>query len=190
MNKLIVVVGPHGVGKTRLTDYLREHLESCNLFRLSGQPDKSKEGLIKSVQMYEAIFHYLQMMKDIPMTFVFDSFYMTEEAMSEIKDKEYSFHEAYQKFSKQLNSLPYDIYYFNLYLKDTSLFEKRISSRTHHKYFSVCSINSIALQSIYQRIRDELKQEEHIKVYDIPMDDFSKAYQLIEEILEIRRDFK
>ena len=49
MNKLIVVVGPHGVGKTRLTDYLREHLESCNLFRLSGQPDKSKEGLIKSV---------------------------------------------------------------------------------------------------------------------------------------------
>lgn len=189
MNQLIIVVGAHGVGKTRLTDYLRDNLESCNLFRLSGQPDKSKDGLTKSIQMYEALLNYLEVMKDVSMTFVFDSFFMTEEAMSEIKDKEYSFHEAYQKFVKQLSSLSYDIYYFNLYLKDTSLFETRISSRTHHKYFAISLSNSVTLQSIYQKISDELKQEERIKVYDIAMDDFNKAYKEINEILGIRRDF-
>ena len=94
MNRLIIVVGPHGVGKTRLTDYLRDHIESCNLYRLSGQPEKGIDGLTKSVHMYEALFTYLGLMKDVSVTLLFDSFFMTEEAMCEIQDKVYSFHDA------------------------------------------------------------------------------------------------
>lgn len=190
MNRLIIVVGPHGVGKTRLTNYLRDHLESCNLYRLSGQPEKGMDGLTKSKCMYEALFAYLKLMQDVSVTLLFDSFFMTEEAMCEIHDKAYSFHEAYQTFSERLNSLPYDIYYFNLYLNDTSLYQERISSRTHHKYYSISSNYSSALQIIYQRISNELKEQKCIKVFDIPMDDFREAYQKIDEILEIRRDFQ
>ena len=188
MNRLIIVVGPHGVGKTRLTDYLRDHIESCNLYRLSGQPEKGIDGLTKSVHMYEALFTYLEQMKDVSVTLLFDRFFMTEEAMCEIQDKAYSFHEAYQTFSERLNLMPYDIYYFNLYLKDISLYQQRLSTRTHHKYFPISSHHSIALQTIYQRISDELKEQEHIKVFDIPMDDFHVSYQKIDEILEVGRE--
>lgn len=188
MNRLIIVVGPHGVGKTRLTDYLRDHIESCNLYRLSGQPEKGIDGLTKSVHMYEALFTYLGLMKDVSVTLLFDSFFMTEEAMCEIQDKVYSFRDAYQTFCERLNALPYDIYYFNLYLNDTSLYQERIASRMHHKYFSISSHHSITLQTIYQRISDELKEQEHIKVFDIPMDDFHVSYQKIDEILEVGRE--
>ena len=58
----------------------------------------------------------------------------------------------------------------------------------HHKYFSISSHHSITLQTIYQRISDELKEQEHIKVFDIPMDDFHAAYQKIDEILEVGRE--
>ena len=43
-NKLIIVEGPQGTGKTTLTNYLREKLSGSNLYRLSGQKDKSKKG--------------------------------------------------------------------------------------------------------------------------------------------------
>ena len=43
-SKLIIVEGPQGTGKTTLTNYLRENLASSNLYRLSGQKDKSEKG--------------------------------------------------------------------------------------------------------------------------------------------------
>ena len=183
--KLIIVVGPHGVGKTYLTDYIRNNLECCNLYRLSGQPDKTKEGLSKSISMYEALFSYIENMANMNMTLLFDSFFMTEEAVSNMKDKVYSFHEAYKKFIDKLNSLPYDIYYLNLYLENTDLFQERLTSRLHHAYYAMNKDNSIKLQTIYQNISDELKKQDHIKVFDIPMDSFEDAYREIKRVLGI-----
>ena len=40
-NRLIIVEGPQGTGKTNLTNFLRENIPSSNLYRLSGQKDKT-----------------------------------------------------------------------------------------------------------------------------------------------------
>lgn len=38
--KLIIVEGPQGTGKTTLTNYLRDNIPGSNLYRLSGQKIK------------------------------------------------------------------------------------------------------------------------------------------------------
>ena len=40
-NTLIIVEGPQGAGKTTFTNYLREHLASVDLHRLTGIKDKT-----------------------------------------------------------------------------------------------------------------------------------------------------
>ena len=44
MNKLIIIEGPQGTGKTTLANYLRENMPGSNLYRLSGQKDKTESG--------------------------------------------------------------------------------------------------------------------------------------------------
>lgn len=184
-NKLIIVVGPNGVGKTRLTDFLRDNLESCNLYRLSGHQKKDLSGLEKSKVMYEALLQYLKKMETVPMTLLFDSFFFTEEVHSRLKYKEYDFSNIYQNLLENFLSLNYDIYYINLYLENQDLFIERLSSRDHHKYHDITVESSIEQQVIYQNISDELKQKQ-IKVLDLKMDDYDKAYNKLCNYLNLK----
>lgn len=43
-NRMIIVEGPQGTGKTTLAEYLRDNIPASNLYRLSGQRDKSESG--------------------------------------------------------------------------------------------------------------------------------------------------
>jgi thymidylate kinase len=67
MSKMIIVEGPQGTGKTTLTNYLRDNLSSSNLYRLSGQKDKTITGKDYSKKMYYALIEYLEKMQQIPM---------------------------------------------------------------------------------------------------------------------------
>ena len=46
--KLIIVEGANGVGKSTVSDYLREQMTSTNLLSLSGVADKTITGSTKS----------------------------------------------------------------------------------------------------------------------------------------------
>lgn len=43
-SKIIIVEGPQGTGKTTLSNFFRENLPGANLYRLSGQKDKTLTG--------------------------------------------------------------------------------------------------------------------------------------------------
>ena len=58
--KLIVIEGPQGTGKTTLANYLRENIPGSNLYRLSGQKDKTTSGKKLSTKMYDALLEYLE----------------------------------------------------------------------------------------------------------------------------------
>lgn len=188
-NKLIVVVGPNGVGKTRLTDFLRDNLESCNLYRLSGHQKKDLTGLEKSELMYEALLQYLKKMEDVPMTLLFDSFLFTEEVHSRLKYKEYDFSKTYQILLDKLLNLNYDIYYINLFLENQDLFIERLNSREHHKYHNITVQSSIKQQAIYQNISDELKRKK-VNVLDLKMDNYEEAYNKLLDFLESEKGEK
>ncbi len=185
-NRLIIIEGPQGTGKTTLANYLRENIPSSNLYRLSGQSDKTLEGKEKSRIMYEALLTYLKSMQEIPMDLIFDRTFFTEEIYSRLGYKEYDFSDVYQNLVQQLMELDYEMYLCLLYLEDTKLYEKRLMRESHHNYQSFSIKNSIDQQIAYLKMGQELKNN-LIKVMPIAMDDFDQAYLKINRTFSLKQ---
>ena len=188
-SKLIIVEGPQGTGKTTLTNYLRENLASSNLYRLSGQKDKSEKGKKASEKMYEALLDYLEKMQEISMDLIFDRTFFTEEIYSRLGYKEYDFSDIYQNLLKRLNKLDFEKYLIILYLENTDLYEERLKRDFHHNYQTFSLENSKHQQQAYLNLGDELSNntENTIKIIRLPMDDFTKSYQEIDKIFRGER---
>jgi adenylate kinase family enzyme len=185
MQRIIIIEGPQGTGKTTLSNFLRENIPSSNLYRLSGQKDKTNEGKKLSIKMYNALFKYMSDMESVPMDLIFDRTFVTEHIYATLGYKDYSFKSEYLIYLERLLNLNYEIYYFNLYLDETKTFQKRLE-REHHMYQSFSVKNSIEQQEQYKIVSDELKKTK-IKVYDLCMDDFTLAYETVCKELKIER---
>lgn len=59
-SKIIIVEGPQGVGKTTMTDFIRNSLSYTNLYRLCGTSDVTKTGKAKAVKMYDTLLDYIK----------------------------------------------------------------------------------------------------------------------------------
>ena len=186
-SKIIIVEGPQGTGKTTLSNFFRENLPGANLYRLSGQKDKTLTGKKYSVIMYNALIEYLGEMQKVPMDMIFDRTFFTEEVYGRLGYKEYSFTDEYQKLVKRFDELDYDIYYISLYLNDVELFRQRLARESHHNYQAFSLENSVNQQNIYEEIADELEKNTGINVIRMEMDDFDIAYDKIREIFGIEK---
>ena len=132
-SSIIIIEGPQGVGKSTLANYLRDNIPSCNLYRLSGIKDKTKEGYEKNKKMYNDLLEYMKKLEGIGINLIFDRTFFTEEVYCNLGYKEYKFNDVYEKLVKKLNDLDFDIYFVVLGIKDTTLYEKRLK-RDHHEY--------------------------------------------------------
>ena len=186
-NRLIIVEGPQGTGKTTLANFLCDNIAGSNLYRLSGQKEKSVMGKEYSIAMYNALFDYMKKMEAIPMDLIFDRTFFTEEVYGRLGYKEYSFTDEYFSFLSQLNKLKYDIYYYSLYLDKVDLFRKRLERPNHHQYQTFSIDNSVNQQKVYHDIACEIKENTNIYVEELAMDDFDKAYDFVCKQLKITR---
>ena len=184
MNRLIIIEGPQGTGKTTLANYLRENIPGSNLYRLSGQKEKEETGKLISKKMYEALLDYLEKMVDIPMDLIFDRTFFTEEVYARLRYKQYNFTDVYQSLLDRFLKLNYEIYFINLYLEDTSIYEKRLK-REHHNYQAFSVESSIDQQNVYKEIGEKLRQN-GVNVCFLCMDDFNKAYDKVNKLLNIK----
>ena len=186
MEKLIVVEGPQGTGKTTLANYLRENLAGSNLYRLSGQKDKKITGKLVSTKMYHSLNRYLKEMEDIPMDIIFDRTFFTEEVYDSLGYKEYSFTDVYQELLKDFANLKYDIYIIFLYLENPDLYTERLKRNHHHNYQTFSKDNSLDQQNKYLELAREIKEKyPHIHVIELAMDDFAISYSKINELFGI-----
>ena len=80
--------------------------------------------------------------------------------------------------------LNYEIFFINLYLEDTSIYEKRLK-REHHNYQAFSVESSIDQQNVYKEIGEKLKQN-GVNVCFLCMDDFNKAYDKVNKLLNIK----
>ena len=184
--RMIIVEGPQGTGKTTLANYLRENISGSNLYRLSGQKDKTINGKKASEKMYYALLDYLKNMEDVPMDLIFDRTFFSEEVYARLGFKEYSFSDVYEKLLKKLSKLDFDIYYISLYLKNDDLFIERLARDHHNNYQAFSKENSVKQQNEYRSIAKDLKNIPTINVQEIAMDDFEKAYKKINKLFNIK----
>lgn len=186
-NRIIIVDGPQGTGKTTLANFLRENIDGANLYRLSGQKEKSVRGKKYSIIMYEALLEYMKQMQSVPMDLIFDRTFFTEEVYARLGYKEYSFTEEYFHFLNLLNQLEADVYYYSLYLKNVELFRERLQRPSHHQYQAFSIDNSVNQQRVFHDIAQEIREKTSIIVEELPMDDFEKSYDLVCRQLRINR---
>lgn len=183
-NRMIIVEGPQGTRKSTLTSYLRDNIPASNLYRLSGQRDKTESGKKLSEYMYHLQLDYLEKMSIVPMDLIFDRTFFTEEVYGRLGYKEYSFTDVYQKLVERLEKLNYEIYLSILYLENTELYLQRIKRDKHHNYQSYSVQNSIDQQQKYLELGEELKNTS-INIHELAMDDFPKAYKEVNKVYKI-----
>ena len=190
-SKMIIIEGPQGTGKSTLANYLRDNLAGSNLYRLSGQKDKTITGKELSTKMYDALIVYLEQMQEIPMDMIFDRTFFSEEIYANLGYKEYSFHDVYERLLASLSNLNYEIYFINLYLKNTEIFRERLARESHHNYQEFSIANSINQQNEYLIIINYIKEKyPHIKVLNLAMDDFDASYEIIEKTFNIENKLR
>ena len=183
-NIMIIVEGPQGTGKSTLAGYLRDNIPASNLYRLSGQRDKSESGKKLSEYMYHIQLDYLEKMAKVPMDLVFDRTFFTEEVYSRLGFKDYSFSDVYWQLVNRLENLDYEIYLVILYLKNTDIYLKRLQREQHHNYQAFSVQNSVNQQMKYLELGEELK-DSVINVLPLAMDDFDEAYTEVNKVFKI-----
>lgn len=181
-DKIIIVEGPQGVGKTTFTNYLREKITASDLYRLTGIKDKTETGLPKIKRKYLKLLEYIENCEDVNM--IFDRTFFSEEVYSRLGFKAYSFHELYEELLNKLDSLNFDIYFIVLYLKDTSEYEKRIQ-RDKGEYQKFSAQSSIRQQEEYLKLADEVEKEtKNIKVIKFDTDGNEDYKEKIDKYFE------
>lgn len=160
-SKLIVVEGAQGAGKTSVTDYLRNSIKYTNLYRLCGTSDSTKSGLKKSTDMYINLLDYIKKLENNSINLLFDRTFFTEENYCRLGLKDYSFTDVYNKLLDEFSKLDFEIYYITLYLKDESLYEKRLKreGKVEPKYSKFSIQNSIRQQNEYLNMANEIKEK-------------------------------
>lgn len=165
-DKIIIVEGPQGVGKTTFTNLLREKMKATDLYRLSGIKDRTESGMAKIKLKYEKLLEYMENCEDINM--IFDRTFFTNQVYSRLGYQNYDFTSIYNELLAKLDTLKniekYDIYLVILYIKNESLYEERIKRNKHgYQKFEVQS--SILQQREYLKLADEVENKtKHIKV--------------------------
>lgn len=185
-SKLIVVEGPQGAGKTTVTDYLRNTLSGTNLYRLSGTSDSSINGKSKASEMYYDLMDYTKKLENKSINLIFDRTFFSEENYCRLGKKDYTFTDVYEVLLEKFSELDFELYYINLYLEDTSIYEKRLKreNKADVKYAKFSLDNSLKQEEVYKLMSNEIKDKyKNVSVLDL---DNSKSMEEVEKTL---RDF-
>ena len=186
-SKIIIVEGAQGVGKTTITDFIRNSIPYTNLYRLNGTSDSSLAGFAKSKKMYLGLIDYIKTLENTSINLLFDRTFFTEEVYCRLGFKEYSFTELYNELLKKLNDMDFDIFYITLYLSDENEFERRLnrSGKASVKYAKFNKESSIQQQNAYLSLANEVSQN-YPRIHVINIDNMKpleETESLIKDLL-------
>lgn len=185
-SKIIILEGPQGVGKTTITDYIRNVIPYTNLYRLSGTADTTKTGKEKAKIMYEDLVDYIEKLQNKSVNLLFDRTFFTEEVYCRLGFKEYTFTDVYNKLLDRLAKMDFDIYYITLYLSDENEFAKRLDreGKAKVKYTEFNKQSSVNQQNEYLKLADEIK-EKYKNINVIKIDNCRDLNEVKKEIKEL-----
>ena len=107
------------------------------------------------------LLKYIKTLENLSVNLLFDRTFFTEEVYCRLGFKEYTFTDVYEELLKELSTFDFEIYYITLYLKDESLFEKRIQreGKAVPEYAKFKVESSINQQRAYLKIAEEIKNK-------------------------------
>lgn len=167
MNTIIIVEGPQGVGKTTVTNYLREMIPYTNLYRLTGHSDETKKGLKKSKKAYLNLLNYINSLTECDLNLLFDRTFISEEVYCRLGYRQYEFTPIYRLLMDYLNNLEFHIVVFNLTCENIILEERLKRDKPQHLRVNFSLETSLNQLTTYKKVTEELRQYHNIKVYDI-----------------------
>lgn len=185
-SKIIILEGPQGVGKTTITDYIRNVIPYTNLYRLSGTADTTKTGKEKAKIMYEDLVDYIEKLQNKSVNLLFERTFFTEEVYCRLGFKEYTFTDVYNNLLDRLAKMDFDIYYITLYLSDENEFAKRLDreGKAKVKYTEFNKKSSVNQQNEYLKLADEIK-EKYKNINVIKIDNCRDLNEVKKEIKEL-----
>lgn len=185
-SKLIIIEGAQGVGKTTITDFIRNSVPYTNLYRLNGTADSTASGKEKSKKMYMGLMDYIKTLENLNINLLFDRTFFSEEIYCRLGFKEYSFTDIYNELLDILSKMDFDIFYITLYLDKEDEFEKRLmrEGKATTKYAKFDKRNSILQQNAYLRLSDEVK-EKYPNIHVIKFNNLIPLEEAKKQLLEI-----
>lgn len=185
-SKIIILEGPQGVGKTTITDYIRNVIPYTNLYRLSGTAYTTKTRKEKAKIMYEDLVDYIEKLQNKSVNLLFDRTFFTEEVYCRLGFKEYTFTDVYNNLLDRLAKMDFDIYYITLYLSDENEFAKRLDreGKAKVKYAEFNKKSSVNQQNEYLKLADEIK-EKYKNINVIKIDNCRDLNEVKKEIKEL-----
>ena len=147
--KLIIVEGANGVGKSTVSNHLREQMTSTNLLSLSGVADKTIIGSTKSEIYHHQVLDMIRNTSKCSLNYILCRSFMSEKIFSNNGIKPYSFQREYDVLVESLQNLTihYDVYFFVL-VADSVAYEERLK-RNKGEYVKFSVDNSLRQQEQY-----------------------------------------
>ena len=171
--KLILVHGGQGCGKSSITNALREKMTHTTLMRLAGVP-KQEEACLYSLKYHMSMLEAVNQSYGSGMNFVFDRSYLCERVYAKMGFKDHSFEKETQILQQGICELAtrYDIYFVLLTASEETL-HQRLNREGKPQFEEVVfsAKNSINQQEAYLDEFDYLPDE--VGVFVIPTDRMS-----------------
>jgi len=106
--KVIILEGAYAVGKTEISNRLRERIPHSHLFRLSDIDYELLNTRQLMIDYYKGLFNFIESQKGLPAVFIFDRFFLSEQVYSHLY-KPYSFMSPYIDFMEELSNSTYPV---------------------------------------------------------------------------------
>jgi hypothetical protein len=185
MSKLIIVEGPQGVGKTTITNWLREKLPYTNLYRLSGHRDKAPTGKFKSTKMYCALVDYMESTSGTGVNLLFDRTFISEEVYCRLGYRNYNFSDVCAGLMDRLDKIDYDVIILNLFCGNLGVMQERLNrDKASHLDINFCTEESIRQQSEYYKLMEELSEtHKNIRIWSVNTESRSTWERVLENLV-------
>lgn len=189
MEKILIIEGAQGVGKSTVTTMLREQIPYSNLYRLSGIQDKSEKGKDKLFGHFVSLIQYLETDAKINagFTHIFDRFFTTEYCYSRCGYTGNDFSNSAKFLTNMLYQLTKnaEVYFILLVSSETKLTANLEShaNKPLHAGINFTVTNSIRQQDEFINVYNELFKDDSIKSKIIDSTELS-AQQTVDLVKE------
>lgn len=138
-NKIIIIEGATGSGKSSVSNILREQMLSTNLLRLSGIKDKTKTGEFKSFSYHKSVLMMMLDCEDCDVNWILERSYLSDKIYCNMGLKEYDFDTQSHVLKTILSMLTeaYDVHLFLLVADKETYKTRLLRDKAAYEEFSV-----------------------------------------------------